>query len=62
MTKDQERAELDRTIARFGEHSYLGPWLIDNKPTILKAIELDMPIELMLDVDVMGAFRPFKES
>lgn len=57
MTKDEERAELDRAIERFGRNSYLGPWLQDHKEEILYAISNDLSVELVVDLGVADAIK-----
>lgn len=48
MTKAQEIALLDKTIAAFGPHSYLGPWLAENRASIIADINNDFqPMCLM---------------
>lgn len=41
MTKAQEIALLDSTIAKFGPDSYLGPWLAESRAAIVASIESD---------------------
>jgi len=48
MTKTAEIAALDRFIAQLGPHSYLGPWLRDNREAIVADITGDLPVELLL--------------
>jgi hypothetical protein len=48
MTKTAEIAALDRFIARLGPHSYLGPWLADNRDAIVADIQNDLPVNILL--------------
>jgi hypothetical protein len=41
MTKTAEIALLDRVIAEFGNASYIGPWLKENRDTIVRDISSD---------------------
>jgi len=45
VTKKQEFALLDKVINKLGPNSYIGPWLKDIRPKIVKCIENDMSIE-----------------
>jgi hypothetical protein len=42
MTKTAEVAALDRFIAELGPHSYLGPWLADQREDIVTDISRDV--------------------
>jgi len=42
MTKTNEVAALDRFIAELGPHSYLGPWLADQRDAIVRDIACDI--------------------
>lgn len=48
MTKAQEIEELDKMIKKFGDDSYIGPWLKERRDTIVWAIENDYPISVAL--------------
>jgi hypothetical protein len=48
MTKAQEIAALDRFIAQLGPHSYLGPWLADNRVGIVADIQSDCSVDVVL--------------
>ena len=48
MTKQQEIAALDAFIAKLTPHSYLGPWLADNRESIVRDITSDCSIDLQL--------------
>lgn len=41
MTKDQELAIIDQTIAQLGARSYLGPWLTSIRPELEATIRSD---------------------
>lgn len=41
MTKDQELAIIDQTIAQLGARSYLGPWLASIRPELEASIRSD---------------------
>lgn len=45
MTKTNEIALLDKTIATFGTDSYLGPWLKEHRDTLVAQISNDWPAE-----------------
>jgi hypothetical protein len=42
MTKDLEVAALDAFIAKLGPHTYLGPWLADQRDAIVRDIATDI--------------------
>lgn len=42
MTKADEIKLLDKVIAQFGVNSYLGPWLADNRMTLIDDISNDV--------------------
>lgn len=42
MTKDLEVAALDAFIAKLGPHTYLGPWLADQRDAIVRDIVNDI--------------------
>lgn len=44
MTKASEIALLDKMISQFGRDSYIGPWLVDNRLTIVADINNDVCI------------------
>ena len=46
MTKQAEIKLLDETIKKFGDNSYIGPWLRQVRTDIIQAIELDLPIPM----------------
>lgn len=46
MTKTDEIALLTSTIAAFGPHSYLGPWLSDYRLELEADIRLDLPVSV----------------
>jgi hypothetical protein len=48
MTKHIEIATLDKFIAVLGDHSYLGPWLRDNRAAIVADIGNDHPVNILL--------------
>jgi ornithine cyclodeaminase/alanine dehydrogenase-like protein (mu-crystallin family) len=48
MTKHIEIATLDKFIAVLGDHSYLGPWLADNREAIVASIGNDHPVDILL--------------
>ena len=48
MTKSREIELLDATIKTFGENSYLGPWLRENRDSIVADIQNDCSVDLML--------------
>jgi cell division septum initiation protein DivIVA len=41
MTKTEEIKVLDQAIKEFGPHSYLGPWLMENRAQIVANITSD---------------------
>jgi hypothetical protein len=45
MTKSQEIKLLDQTIKKFGKDSYIGPWLVKIKDSLIWAIENDLDPE-----------------
>lgn len=48
MTKQAEIEALDRFIARLGTASYLGPWLADNRASIVADITNDLTPNVLL--------------
>jgi len=62
MTKAQELAALDRFIAQLGPHSYLGPWLADNRLDIERDITSDCAIDLQLPGAARHTARGIIES
>ena len=48
MTKAEEIALLDWTIKRFGEDSYVGPWLKVHREDIVRCIENDFPVDVIM--------------
>jgi hypothetical protein len=48
VTKTNEVAALDRFIAELGPHSYLGPWLADQRDAIVADIAKDWPVTPLL--------------
>jgi hypothetical protein len=48
MTKAHEVALLDQMIAAFGPNSYLGPWLAENRASIVADIASDNPVDVIL--------------
>ena len=51
MTKQQEAALLDQTIERFGQDSYIGPWLAYSRFEILATIHCDIDPKPMLPAE-----------
>ena len=48
MMKADEIHLLDKTIKAFGPHSYLGPWLAENRMNLVDTIHQDMPIVMTM--------------
>jgi hypothetical protein len=48
MTKQNELAWIDRAITELGPHSYLGPWLSENRHDLISDITADLPVSLMM--------------
>lgn len=53
MTKATECALLDEMITKFGPHSYLGPWLKDNRISILADISSDICVSAPMPSEAM---------
>ncbi|HXU02720.1 MAG TPA: hypothetical protein VN903_17265 [Polyangia bacterium] len=62
MTKQQEIAALDAFIAKLTPHSYLGPWLADNRESIVADITSDCSIDLQLPGAARHTARGIIES
>jgi len=47
MTKAEEIKLLDKTIQTYGSDSYIGLWLAQMRPDILRCMEVDYPIAML---------------
>jgi hypothetical protein len=54
MTKQQEITALDAFIAKLGPNSYLGPWMADQRESIVADIHSDLPVA---PLSLGGAWR-----
>lgn len=50
MTKEEELALFEEVLQRFGDHSYIGPWLKVHAENIKWGILNDVPISAAIDV------------
>jgi cell division septum initiation protein DivIVA len=48
MHKTREIILLDHFTEQFGEQSYLGPWLRENRDAIVADIRNDLPVDIVL--------------
>jgi len=62
MTKQAELDALARTIATFGPHSYIGPWLAEYRAELEALIRSDFPPSVPLPTDAREQARAILEA
>jgi cell division septum initiation protein DivIVA len=62
MTKATEIALLDATIAKFGENSYLGPWLKEVRHDLVADIQNDLTPNADLPSKAYAKAREIEET